>query len=507
MKNKFRLISILLALCLLLGCLSACVEPCEVHRDVNQDGKCDVCNKSVTITPCATHTDEDDDGICDICGETVITPCETHTDADNNGVCDVCGSTVAIIHDYATEVTMSEGTAKTEVEVKLYIDGDTTHFYVPTSVDSTGVLKARYIAINTPESTGKIEEYGKKAAAFTKEKLSSATSIYIESDDENWNLDSTGGRYLVWVWYKTADSNEYRNLNIEILQNGLAIASSTANNRYGTIAMAALNQGRDQKLNCYSGIKDPDYYTGDAVEITLKELRCNIADYEGIRVAFEAVVTMHSNNSAYVEYYDEETDMYYGMSVYYAYNFPGTGLRILAVGNRVKIVGIVSYYEAGGTYQVSDLVYRSMQPNDPKNIKLISEDNEPAYTLITGEQFLNGTVSVEQENEEEQIVEETFDFVELAMDTTVSMNNLYVRSIYTTTAESSDSKGAMTLTCVTEDNKEITVRTDVLRDNEGNVITAAAYLNKNINVKGLIAYFDGAYQIKVLTPEHITINQ
>ena len=36
-----------------------------------------------------------------------------------------------------------------------------------------GVLKARYIAINTPESTGSIEPWGKKAANFTKTKLQS----------------------------------------------------------------------------------------------------------------------------------------------------------------------------------------------------------------------------------------------------------------------------------------------------------------------------------------------
>ena len=48
---------------------------------------------------------------------------------------------------------------------------------------------------------------------FTKEKLSAATSIIIESDDSNWNMDSTSERYLVWVWYKTEESEEYKNLS------------------------------------------------------------------------------------------------------------------------------------------------------------------------------------------------------------------------------------------------------------------------------------------------------
>ena len=104
--------------------------------------------------------------------------------------------------DYAAAVHLSAaGTAlRQTVTVTAYVDGDTTHFAVPESLVPGGVLKARYLAINTPECTGKIEEYGKKAAAFTKEKLSSAVSIVIESDDDHWNLDSTGGRYLVWVW-------------------------------------------------------------------------------------------------------------------------------------------------------------------------------------------------------------------------------------------------------------------------------------------------------------------
>ena len=197
--------------------------------------------------------------------------------------------------DYAASIKldMSSDTAKQEVTVKTYVDGDTTHFHVPANVNDTGVLKARYIAINTPESTGKIEEYGKRASNFTREKLSSAVSIIIESDESTWNLDSTGGRNLVWVWYKTSDAEDYRNLNVEILQNGLAIASSSANNRYGETCMAAIAQAKAQKLNIYSGQKDPDFYYGEAVELTLKELRMNVEAYTGVKVAFTGVITMN----------------------------------------------------------------------------------------------------------------------------------------------------------------------------------------------------------------------
>ena len=122
--------------------------------------------------------------------------------------------------DFASEVklNMHSATVKPAVTVHSFVDGDTTHFNVPTTIVDSGVLKARYLAINTPESTGKIEEWGKKASNYTRERLSKATSIIIESDNGRWNLDSTGGRYLVWVWYRTSENEDYRNLNIELLQ-------------------------------------------------------------------------------------------------------------------------------------------------------------------------------------------------------------------------------------------------------------------------------------------------
>lgn len=403
--------------------------------------------------------------------------------------------------DYAASVKldMSSTTAKTEATVKTFVDGDTTHFNVPTSVMETGVLKARYLGINTPESTGKIEEWGKKASRFTKEKLSSATSIIIESDTAEWNADSTGDRYLVWVWYKTADSEEYRNLNIEILQEGLAIASNSANNSYGSTCMKAINQAKALKLNINCGEKDPDFYYGDVVELTVKELRTNTEAYNGMKVAFTGVVsTDNGNNSVYVEQYDPETDMYYGFAIYYGFNLSGKGLEILTPGNEVRIVGSLQYYETGGTWQIADLNYRAMKPNDPGNIQVLGTGTA-AYLKTDAEKFQNGKVDVVVGDEKK-----TFDYAELALGTSVSMENLKVVDVYTTTNEESSSKGAMTLTCQV-DGITIDVRTTVFRDANGNLITKDAYLGKTIDVKGIVDYFSGAYQIKVFSPDNIIV--
>ena len=462
MKNLKRIVSALAALCLVLVCFTACGEA--------NPGQ---------VTP----------------------PAEASPSVSTDPV--PSGSAPLEVVDYVSQLKldMTSDTLKQEVTVKSFIDGDTTHFFVPESVMEGGVLKARYLAVNTPESTGKIEEYGKKASQFTKEKLSSATSIIVESDNGSWNADSTGDRYLVWVWYRTDESEEYRNLNLEILQNGLAIASSSANNRYGETMMAAINQARAQKLNVHSGQKDPDFYYGDAVELTLKELRSNIESYNGMKVAFNGVVTMNDSNSVYIEDYDAETGLYYGMSIYYGFNLTGEGLNILTVGNMVRIVGSVQYYEAGGTWQVSDLTYRLMKPDDPGNIQKISSGHSAAYVLTDADTFVNGRVELETGD---GMV--TFDYANLALGTTLEMKDLKVVDVYTTTNEDSSSYGAMTLTCEV-DGVTVSVRTVVLYDENNERITEDAYAGRTIDVKGIVDYFDGAYQIKVFTAKDIIIHE
>ena len=407
------------------------------------------------------------------------------------------------IHDYVSELKldMSSDTLKQEVTVKTYVDGDTTHFNAPDSFIAGGVLKARYLAINTPESTGKVEEYGKTAALFTKEKLSSATSIIVESDDANLNRDSTGGRYLFWVWYRTSDDEDYRNLNLEILQNGLAIASSTANNRYGEICVKALNQAKAQKLAIYSGQKDPNFYYGEAVELTLRELRLNVADYTGVKVAFEGVVTRGSDGSVYIEEYDPESGMYFGMVVYCGFSLSGGGLSILSIGNRVRIVGTVEYWESGQSYQVSGITYRAMKPDDPNNIQKIGEGYSAAYVPTSADTLMNGKVTLETDGGEQ-----TFEYAALAMNTTLFMENLKVNYIDTTDDESSDSYGTMTIYCKSADGVSVQVRTSPLYDENNTLITAEKYSGKNISVKGLVDTFSGVYQIKLFSSNDITIN-
>lgn len=458
MKRLNRILSALTLLCLLLTCFTACGEAGQG-----------------TVEPPAQET-----------------PTGTASPAPTESI-----PAEPVDYVSALKLDLSSETVKQEVTVKTYVDGDTTHFLVPESVMESGVLKARYLAVNTPECTGKIEEYGKKAAEFTREKLSSATSILIESDDGSWNADSTGGRYLVWVWYRTGETEDYRNLNLELLQNGLAIASSSANNRYGETMMAAIAQAKAQKLNIYSGQKDPDFYYGEAIELTLKELRTNIDAYNGKKVAFSGIITMNSSNSVYVEDYDPESNRYYGMSVYYGYNLSGEGLNVLSVGNLARIVGTVQYYEAGGTWQVSDLSYRLMKPDDPGNIQKLGEGYSAAFVLTDADTFINGKTELELADGAK-----VFDYAALAMGTSIEMKDLWVVRVYSTTDEDSSSYGALTLLCQSGD-VVVQVRTAVLFDENNERITEEAYQGKTIDVKGIVDYFNGTYQIKVFTANDI----
>lgn len=407
--------------------------------------------------------------------------------------------------DYASELKldMNSDSLKQEVSVHIYIDGDTTHFNVPTTVMPEGILKARYLAINTPESTGRIEPWGKAASNFTKERLKNATSIILESDNSTWNADSTGGRYLVWVWYKTAEMTDYRNLNLEILQNGLAIASNSAQNRYGDVCVKAIDQAKTEKLYVHSAKQDPDFHYGAAQEMTLKELRTNITSYEGLKVAFEGVIAAIYDGSFYVEEYDEETAMCQGVSVYYQTGgLPGIALENIQLGNRVRVVGSVTYFEAGDIWQISGLTYSLMKPDDPSNFQLVSPGHTPAYTLVEPKDFLTNKVDVVvnvKEGEEINEVEKTFDYAELALDTSISMKDLAVADTKT------NQKGEVTLYC-TKDGVRISLFLGLMYDKDSNRVTAEAFAGKTIDVKGLVDKYYENYQIRVLSPDDITVH-
>ncbi len=396
--------------------------------------------------------------------------------------------------DYVSQVSLNRSSGTPQIEIIpgstdknfTHIDGDTTHFSVPKSFDDTGTMKVRYMGIDTPESTGDIEEWGKAASNHTKASLSNASSIVIEANEDHWTRD-TNQRYLGWVWYKTKGSDSYRLLNLELLQMGLAVESKTSEARYGTICSQAAEQARLHELYIYSDEKDPDFYYGAAIQTTLKEVRMNLDDYVGKRVAIHGVVSIYkSKGSIYVEDYDEDENRSYGIPVFY-----GLGNiqldPILAPGNEVRIVGEVTKSDTFG-YQISGLYYDFMDPDNEESVKMFSSNNSVVAPETTVDTF----------------VANDYAFAKAALYSSVTVNNLLVKKVYTTN-NGGDSDGAMTLTCQDADGTQIKIRTNKLYDANGTLITASAYEGKTINIRGIVETYMDDYQIDVFAAKDITV--
>src|SRR5574344_592202 len=133
--------------------------------------------------------------------------------------------------------------ASEKIEVKLdkCVDGDTA--WVILNNES---IKLRFLAIDTPESTNKIEEYGKEASNYTCNKLSTSTKIEIKYDNNSTKKDKYN-RDLVWVYVD--DSL----LQKELVSNGLAeVKYIYGDYEYVEELKSAEKDAQNNKLNIWS---------------------------------------------------------------------------------------------------------------------------------------------------------------------------------------------------------------------------------------------------------------
>lgn len=193
------------------------------------------------------------------------------------------------------------------VSVNTYVDGDTTIFYDNIKKESFTV---RYNGIDTPESTYRVDPWGFDAASFTKSKLSSAKSIVLQADEKlTSRLDSTGKRYLAWVWYQPADGGDYRLLSIEIVENCYSKAKG-AGTMYSTIMYQADLNAAKKNLRVYNpSALDPKYdYSSSGLQLTLKQLRSYSASDiagekdKGKKVRVQGIISVvMGTGSAYIQ--------------------------------------------------------------------------------------------------------------------------------------------------------------------------------------------------------------
>lgn len=358
-------------------------------------------------------------------------------------------------------------------EVVRCVDGDTALF-----LTNGQEFTARFLGVDTPESTGQVEEWGKTASKFTAEKLNNAVSIVVQSNGGPAEKDSTGDRYLTFVWYKPAVDADYRLLNLELVQEGLSYGKTSTVSLYIEDFIAAQNQAMQLGLRVFGDDIDENYFYGDAVETTIRYIIENKASMinETTKVKFDCTVVKVDGLYVYAQDYDAETDTYYSILLYKGYSLTTTKLE---PGNRVSICGNVMEYD--GQVQVTNM----------KDIKFVTSlDNIQLLEKNYPIDCLN--VTVDEINAKDPVLSRRF----------VRLENIVVTKLWTT--QQGDSMGAVTITG-TVNGQEVTVRTSVLYDENYNLITEDYYRNHTITVEGIIEEYQGSYQIKVCSINDVII--
>ena len=189
------------------------------------------------------------------------------------------------------------------VTLNRVVDGDTI------SVRTSGASEAitiRFLGINTPESTGTIEPWGKAASKYAKEVLYNAYSIVLEAEGER--KDSGGKRWLAWVWYKKDASSDYRLFNLEELELSYTKYNQQPSSKYHSIFVEANNKTKKYEMKVYGEI-DPSYnYSNDAIETSLLNLWYNHANYQSGTYFYVNVRLVRTiGNNMYLEDAEEVT--------------------------------------------------------------------------------------------------------------------------------------------------------------------------------------------------------
>lgn len=298
-----------------------------------------------------------------------------------------------------------------QVELYSAIDGDTAHFTPLVTNTSTEIIKSRFFGIDTPESTGKIEEWGHAASEFTKAKLNEAKekgTIVVstpQSDYGSPKADSTGSRYVSLIWINTEKKNanydELVLLNLWIVQEGLSYVKNVADMpNYSDAFYAAEEQAKQEKLHLFSNEEDPDYPRGDYQTTSLLDLKNEILaqmndanhvnKFSGKKVRIQGTVAGYVDNILYLQdYFDEdisgvEGGVYAGINIF-------TGMtqipsKFCELGAYIQVCGVAMDNEQFG-FQITDTSFPrvSSREKDAVVIYKASENVNDDHKLYTFE--------------------------------------------------------------------------------------------------------------------------
>ncbi|MFA5421425.1 MAG: thermonuclease family protein [Bacilli bacterium] len=287
-------------------------------------------------------------------------------------------------------------------EVTLFntVDGDTAHF---TSLISEDRIKARFIGVDTPESTGQIQPWGKAASKFTAEKLNAAKVIVLSSESEAIGpavADSTGSRYLSFIWVAFVENpslSDFKMINLWLVQESYSGAKGISDSRFSQVFYDADMQSQALAIRIWSEDPDPDFYYGAATVTSIKEVVEDPETWIDAKVYLEGIVAKTIGTDAYInlDIEDEETGVTqrYGLYVFSQYK---SYAPLLTIGNLVGLTGIIASFN--GNLQMVDVKYSPYYPG-PDDIKLITAGNAIEPLVITAAQgndpkYINVVVTV-----------------------------------------------------------------------------------------------------------------
>ena len=191
------------------------------------------------------------------------------------------------------------------VSLKTCTDGDTANFAQDDYLDSYGnpvTIKTRFLGVNTPESTAKVEPWGKKASLFTKHILEEAQAAADAESTEGhkvYNIalinhpskssfetkDSSGNRWLAFIWYRKDSMSDWRLLNLELVEqaysmNQLFIDDPVCN--YRSYFEAANKKNSECKYRVFGELDSGFDYEEKTYEYSLWKI---VKNYEEIGIS------------------------------------------------------------------------------------------------------------------------------------------------------------------------------------------------------------------------------
>lgn len=273
-----------------------------------------------------------------------------------------------------------------EVELNRVVDGDTI------SVKSGGDFEAitiRFLGIDTPESTGTIEPWGKASSAYAKEVLYSAYSIVLEAEGEE-RMDSNGKRWLAWVWYKPTADSEYRLFNLEEVELAYAKYSQKVSSKYHSV-MKEANDNAKLTAKRVWGEKDPNFnYQKETIETTLLDLWYNHESFQSGTYFYVTVRLVRTiGNNMYLEDAEEQTieledgTIITGKGSFYAfYGYSANYYRLYNIGDVFKMRCQLEWDSDYGSQLTGVSKTTTAKEEDNKAPEIITIDaNELGYSM------------------------------------------------------------------------------------------------------------------------------